>query len=351
MERHDPWHHERMAQHPDALKHVGLNWFALVMGLAGLSLAWGRATPLMGEVAGAGATLLAAVAALIFVVLMVVSWRRWQRYPEALAADLKHPVRHAFVATIPVSMILLATCGVSLLGTSAWLAILWWTGSLTQFAATLWVLTRWLSAEKSAGLSWASFTPALLIPVVGNVLAPLAGSSLDAGLWAAAQFGVGLLLWPMILALIFARVAAQGLWAERLLPITFICVAPPSVVGSAVLQMGGPIVLAWMCWGAALFFLIWSLQLVRRMLSQPFSMSFWALGFPLAALASLTLRLAVQHPAMEAPAIIFLAFATLVTLAMGTATWKGWRGGSLLQPEPVAVMAVASNDLPAGPRS
>ena len=47
----------------------------------------------------------------------MLSWIRWQHYPEALAADLKHPVRHAFIATIPVSIILLATCGVSLLGT------------------------------------------------------------------------------------------------------------------------------------------------------------------------------------------------------------------------------------------
>ncbi|WP_028604736.1 C4-dicarboxylate ABC transporter [Ottowia thiooxydans] len=339
-----------MAQRPDALKYIGLNWFALVMGLAGLSLAWGRAMPVMGDVAGAGALVLAAAAALVFLVLLVLSWMRWQRYPEVLAAELAHPVRHAFVATIPVSMILLATCGVSLLGTNLWLAMLWWAGSVAQFVATLWVLTRWLSADKATALSWAALTPALFVPVVGNVLAPLAGGSLNAGTWAAAQFGLGLLLWPVVLGLIFARIATQGLWAERLLPITFICVAPPSVVGSAVLQMGGPAVLAVMCWGAALFFLLWSLQLARRMLAQPFSMAFWSLGFPLAAFASLTLRLAVQFPAMGAPAIISLALATLVVMAMGVATWKGWREGSLLQPESVAILAVGGNDQPPGPR-
>jgi len=311
------------------------------MGLAGLSLAWGRATPLLGDMAGAGALVLAGAAVLVFVLLLVLSWVRWQRYPEALAAELKHPVRHAFVATIPVSMILLATCGVSLLGTQAWLAVLWWAGSLTQLGVTLWVVTRWLSADNALTLGWPTLTPALLIPVVGNVLAPLAGASLNAGEWAAAQFGLGLLLWPVLLALVFARMAAKGLWAERLLPLTFITIAPPAVIGSAALQMGGPGALAWMCWGMALFFLLWSLQLGRRMLAQPFSVAFWSLGFPLAAFATLTLRLAVHHSAAQALAMIALALASLVAVALGVATWKGWREGSLLQPEPVAMIAAA----------
>lgn len=332
-----------MPRHPEALKYLGLNWFAIVMGLAGLSLAWGRATPLLGDMADAGALVLAGAAALVFVLLLVLSWVRWQRYPEVLAAELKHPVRHAFAATIPVSMILLATCGVSLLGTQAWLAALWWAGSLAQLGATLWVLTRWLSADKALALGWPTLTPALLIPVVGNVLAPLAGASLNAGEWATAQFGLGLLLWPVLLALIFARMAAKGLWAERLLPMTFITIAPPAVIGSAALQMGGPQPLAWMCWGMAFFFLLWSLQLGRRMLAQPFSVAFWSLGFPLAAFATLTSRLAMYQPAMQAPAMIALALASLVVVALGVATWKGWREGSLLQPEPVAMIAAAGD--------
>lgn len=330
-----------MPKRPDALKYFGLNWFAIVMGLAGLSLAWSRAAPILGDMAGAGALLLAAAAALVFVLFIVLSWLRWQRYPEALAAELKHPVRHAFVATLPVSMILLATCGVSLLGSHIWLAVLWWAGSLAQLGVTLWVLVRWLSADKALALGWPALTPVLLIPVVGNVLAPLAGATFNAGEWAAAQFGLGLLLWPVLLALIFARMAAKGLWAERLLPITFICIAPPAVIGSVALQMGGPAILAWMCWGMALFFLLWSLQLSRRILAQPFSMAFWSSGFPIAAFATLTLRLAVQHPAAQAPAMISLALASLVVVVLGIATWKGWREGSLLEPEPVAMMAVA----------
>ncbi len=339
-----------MPQRPDALKYLAPNWFAIVMGLCGLSLAWGRAAPLLGDMAGAGALVLAAAAVLAFVALAGLSWMRWQHYPEALAGDLKHPVRHAFIATIPVSIILLATCGVSLLGTSTWLAVLWWLGSLAQFGVTLWALARWLQTDKAQGLSWAALTPALLVPVVGNVLAPLAGVALGAEAWSAAQFGLGVLLWPVLMALIFARIAVQGLWPERLLPITFISIAPPAVIGAALLQLGGPATLAWMCWGIALFFLLWSAQLTRRMLAQPFSVAFWAMGFPLAAFAQLTLRLAMQHGAAQAPAMVALALASLVIVVLGIATWKGWREGSLLQPEPVALIATAGSDQPPQPQ-
>ena len=338
-----------MAHRPDALKYLAPNWFAIVMSLCGLALAWDRAVPLLGDIAGAGALVVAGVAALVFVALALLSLLRWQHFTEAVAGDLKHPVRHAFFATIPVSVILLATCGVALLGASGWLAALWWLGSLAQFAVTLWVLARWLSADKAQQPGWNALTPALIVPVVGNVLVPLAGVPLGAGGWAAAQFGLGVLLWPVLLTLLIMRIATHGLWPERLLATTFISVAPPAVIGSAALQLGAPTVLAWMCWGVALFFLIWSLQIGRRMLAQPFSVAFWSMGFPLAAFATLSLRLAMQHPSAQTPAMIALALASLVVLLLAVATWKGLQQGTLLEPEPVAVMAVAGSGQPPQP--
>ena len=322
----------------------------MVMGLAGLALAWARAVPLMGEMAGAGAIVLAGVAAVLFLALGVFSALRWQHHAAALAGDLSHPVRHAFVAALPISLILLATAATWLVGAEPWVAALWWLGSLSQMAATVWVAGRWLSADKGRALGWPAVTPALLLPAVGNLLAPLAGVALDAPVWSAAQFGVGALLWPVVLALLLARIAVQGVWSERLLPLTFITVAPPAVMGTGVLALGGAPVLAWMCWGVALFFLLWSLQIGRRLLAQPFSIGFWSIGFPLAAFATLTLRLAQQHSAAQAPAMIALALASLVIVLLGIATWKGWREGSLLQPEPVALIAVAGSDQPPRPQ-
>ncbi|MCA0325643.1 MAG: C4-dicarboxylate ABC transporter [Proteobacteria bacterium] len=332
-----------MPHHPDALKYLAPNCFAMVMSVAGLALAWSRAMPMLGEMAGAGALVLGGVAALLFLTLAVLSWLRWQHYPEAVAGDLKHPVRHAFFATLPVSLILLATLALTLFGAETWVAVLWWIGSLAQFGVTLWVITRWLSPDKSQALGWHALTPALIVPVVGNVLAPLAGVSLGATAWSAAQFGIGVLLWPVLLTLLLVRIASQGPWPERLLPTVFITVAPPAVIGSSVLQLGGPPVLAWMCWGVALLCLLWSLQVTRRMLAQPFAIGFWSMGFPLASFAALTLRLAVHDSFAQVPAMMALAFASLVIVLLSMATWKGLREGTLLQPEPVAMVTLAAD--------
>jgi tellurite resistance protein len=340
---------------PNPLKFLMPGWFALVMGLSGLALAWHQAAGVLGDMATGLALVLGLLSALVFVVLVVASGLRWQRYPAALTDDLRHPVRHAFVATLPVSLLLLATVGVALGGAAAplgavWNAM-WWVGSLAQLWATVWVLGRWLApaaaaqpgAVGAAGL-WPSVTPVLLIPVVGNVLVPLAGLPLGHGVWSAVQFGIGALLWPVVLALILARRVAHSPLPERILPAWFITIAPPAVIGTVLAQWQAPLPVVLALWGVALFFLLWSAPLVRRVAGQPFGVAFWALSFPLAAFTVLTLRVAElsQVGGLQTAATLMLAVTSIAVLWLGFATVRGLRDGSLLAPEPVANIIPAS---------
>ena len=335
-----------MTHHNTPLKFLMPGWFAIVMGLCGLALAWHRATPMMGEMAGAGALVLGVFAAAVALVLAVASLVRWQRYPKALAEDLNHPVRHVFVAAMPISLLLLATVATVLAGPTWPAKVLWVVGAVWQFGVTVWALSRWLRPNiggKDGTPFWPSITPALFIPVVGNVVPPLAGVALGFPEWAAAQFGVGLFLWPVALTLLAVRLAVSGMWPERLLPTTFITVAPPAVIGLGALQLGAPVLLAWVAWGIGLFFLAWSAAVFRRAVSQAFGVPFWAMSFPLAAFSALTLRLAQDASgAFQALSMIVLALASLVIAALALATVKGLRDGSLLAPEPVAALNLAA---------
>lgn len=331
-----------MASTQPPLKFLSPAWFSIVMGLCGLSLAWLRAAPLMGEVTGTIAVVFGGLAALVFLALATASAVRLQRHPDAWKDDRAHPVRHTFLATIPVSLILLATVAVGLTGAGAVANVLWWAGSLGQLGVTLWVVSRWWNGNKAGGLQWQVVTPALIIPVVGNVLVPLAGVTLGHAEWSAAQFGIGVLFWPLVLALLVVRIAVQGLWPERLMPSVFILIAPPAVIGLSALQLGAPAVLGWMLWGMALFSFLWAATLARRIVAQAFTVTHWGLSFPMAALAGLTVQLATPGGLLAVLGPMLLALTSLVVFGLGMGTVRGLRQGTLLAPEPVAMIQPVS---------
>ena len=358
--------------HPTPLKFLMPGWFSVVMGLAGLALAWHSAEAALGSSATGVSLVFGVVAVLVFVALLGLSVLRFNRFPAALAEDLRHPVRHAFVAALPVATLLLVTLGVALAGTHPVLDALWWLAALGQLWATVWVLKRWLVATpvspapqsstpaalqgliQGASLSpakpaapapsapafWPTVTPVLFIPVVGNVVAPLAGLALGHSVWAMAQWGVGLLLWPVVLGLLLVRRAVQGPLPDRLLPTWFITVAPPSVIGLVAVQLHAPLAVVAACWGMALFFLLWVASIAQQAVNQPFSLTFWAVSFPLAAFTTLTLRLAAlaESGGLQMAGTLLLALTSLVVFGLCLGTVRGLRDGSLLAPEPVAAI-------------
>jgi len=333
-----------MAHHPTPLKFLFPGWYAIVMGLSGLSLAWHRASPLMGDPAGMVSLAIGLLAAAVFVVLAAATVLRGMRHADAWREDRMHPVRHVFIATLPIGMLLLATVAVAHGLGGPLVAAFWWAGSLAQLFVTTWVLSRWWRGNQAGGLVWAGITPAMLIPIVGNVLAPLAGVPLGYTEWAAAQFGIGLLFWPVVVVLVGARIMTQGMFPERLLPAIFIFVAPPAVVGLALLQLGAPPLAAWAMWGIALFSVLWAGTQARRIVGLEFGLPHWAMSFPLAAFAALTLRLAQPGEILAFVGPLALALASIVVFGLVLGTVRGLREGTLLAPEPVATLHPVTDD-------
>jgi tellurite resistance protein len=140
----------------------------------------------------------------------------------------------------------------------------------------------------------------------------------------------------VVLVLLLVRLAHQGLWPERLLPSTFIFIAPPAAVGLSALRLGAPTLVGWALWGVALFSLLWVSSLLRRIADQPFGMAHWGMSFPMAALTALTLKLAPTGP-FGMLGIMLLALTSLLITALTLATVRGLRDGSPLAPEAVPI--------------
>ena len=84
-----------MAHHPTPLKFLFPGWYAIVMGLSGLSLAWHRASPLMGDPAGMVSLAIGLLAAAVFVVLAAATVLRGMRH-----ADVGHRQQHHVARTL-----------------------------------------------------------------------------------------------------------------------------------------------------------------------------------------------------------------------------------------------------------
>jgi tellurite resistance protein len=315
-----------------SVQHLNFAWFAMVMGLCGLSLAWMRAVP---HWSGAlQVSMVVGVAAVVvFLLLLVATVWRGLRYPAAVWADARHPVRQVFVAALPSSLVLIATVAVAHGGYSLWADGAWMLGSSGLLLVTVGVVKRWFQPGMSADDFWEAMTPALFIPVVGHVLPALAGVSLGHPVWAAAQYGIAAVLWPVSLALVLVRIGQVGLWPERMLASTFITIAPPSVLALSGVQLGAPDVLVHMLWGVALLFTGVSMTVFRRSIAQPFGMPLWGLSFPLAASAALSLHLAPVQGLAHGLALLWLGWVTLVVGALLCATVLGLLQGRLLVPE------------------
>ncbi len=269
------------------LEHFPAAFFAMVMGLAGLTIGWEKAQAVVGRQFLFVPWLMVAVTVL-FVVIALVYIAKAVRHPAAVRAELHHPVRINFMPTMAISLVLLAIVYLhSAPDVSRWF---WMTGTALQLGFTLFVVNAWMHHEH---FQVHHMNPAWFIPAVGNVLVPVAGVPLGFEQLSWFFFSIGILLWPVLLTIIFYRVLFHQPLPEKLMPTLFILVAPPAVGFIAYVQLtGGLDVFGKILYFSALFFTLLLTTQATRFLRIQFYLSWWAYSFPLAAIAVASMLMA-----------------------------------------------------------
>lgn len=269
---------------PLRLKNFPVSWFAVIMGLGGLSIAWNRAEELLGLPVRISQAMLV-VTTLLFLLIAALYGAKALKYREAVLQEWGHPVKMSFVPTFSIGLILLAIAWLP--SSAAYSRLLWTTGTLLHLGLTLYILTQWMHQEK---FQIAHLNPAWFIPVVGNILVPIAGvthAPLEISWF---FFSVGLVFWPVLLAIIFYRVIFHGSLPSRLVPTLFILIAPPAVGFLSYVRLtGGVDAFALVLYNSALFFTLLLLVQVKWFSRLKFFLSWWAYSFPLAAITIATL--------------------------------------------------------------
>ncbi|MEO3782648.1 SLAC1 anion channel family protein [Actinocorallia sp. B10E7] len=314
------------------LEHLPVSLFSVVMGLGGLSLAWRRAARVW-DVPEWISEVVFAVALAVFVLVAGLYAAKWIRHTAAARAELRHPVRMAFVPTITISLLLLATAGQDLLPGAA--AAAWWAGAVGHLVLTVLVLSAWFGRPD---ITLSQVTPAWFIPIVGNVITPLAAASLGSADLAWFSFGVGVVFWLGLLPLLLHRVLLHEVpLPQKMLPTLAIFIAPPAVVMLSWQALTGAVAdpLGRILYAAAMMFTVLLLAQFARLRTIPFAVPYWAYSFPLAAAATAAIAMAEATPApvYDVVALALLAFVTVVVAVVGTLTLRAVARREICVPE------------------
>jgi tellurite resistance protein len=266
------------------LRHFPVSFFAMVMGLTGLAIAWHKAQTVFALPVDL-ATPILIVSGVLFCLLVGLYVAKLVRWRTAVVAELNHPIQLNFFPTISISLILLAIA--TLPQWPGWAGILWVLGSSLHLLLTLYVMGVWIHHEH---FEIHHINPAWFIPMVGNVLVPIAGVPLDFAEVSWFFFSIGILFWLILFTIIVYRMLFHHPLAERLMPTLFILIAPPAVGFVAYLQLAGNLdPFARVLYYSGLFLTLLLTTQVARFLRIPFYLSSWAYSFPLAAIAIATL--------------------------------------------------------------
>jgi tellurite resistance protein len=273
-----------MSDTASRLKNFPISWFAMIMGMAGFTIAWTRAEHVLG-LGFALSPILLPITTVLFVLLAAIYLAKIAKYPQDVLAEINHPVKVAFAPTISIALILLS---IAFLQSAPELSFwLWSVGATLHLLATLYVMSSWIHHTK---YEIAHLNPAWFIPVVGNILVPIAGVHHASPEISWFFYGVGIFFWPVLTSIIFYRLIFHGSLPDRLMPTLFIFIAPAAVGFISYYNLiGGIDAFARILYGIALFFTLLLFVQVKLFARLKFFLSWWAYSFPIAAITIATL--------------------------------------------------------------
>ncbi|USD67233.1 dicarboxylate transporter/tellurite-resistance protein TehA [Vibrio sp. SCSIO 43136] len=300
--------------------NIPASYFGIVLGLSGLGQAWRVAVSLWQMPVWIGESLLA-VATLVWLMLLVGYMVQAIKRPALVVEEFRHPVQGSTPALLGVSTLLIVLAVVPYSTKLAWLLTI--SGIVWHLCFSLWHNgSMW-----KGGRSNLDSVPTLYLPTVaGNFTSAAALGSLGQPDWAWLFLGAGFFSWLALESLIIKR-----LWMSQELPamqrpLLGIQFAPPVVCAMAWLSINPGSGDHWVLilWGYGLYQLLLGIRLGKWLGSQPFSPSYWAYTFGIAAATVSGLKLAlagVQSAQVLAipvfiAANVFIGYLSVRTLKM-----------------------------------
>ena len=332
-------HTTSISEPSDRLAFFPINLFGAIMGWAGLTLVFISMHHIL-NISSYIPLSMTILTTLFFSLISLTYLMKIVKHPQAMLKEFNHPVAMNFFPAFSISLVLL---GVIYSFYQMDIGQVFWTlGASIQLFLTIIIISNWIHHEK-----WQvnHLNPAWFIPVVGNIIVPL-GTPLYAPLeigWF--FFSIGIVFWIILQTIVFYRLFFHPPMLKTLEPLLFILIAPPAIGFSAYLHLnGGDLdILARILYYTALFFAILLMVQTPRFLRVPFSLSWWAFTFPLAALALASLKMfaLLEFSIFSIFSALFTAIVSALILHLTLKTLNAIRHKKLCVPPPKALQDVA----------
>lgn len=263
------------------LKNFPINVLAIVLGLAGFTLALQKSFPLFTSIKFYVPFLYLTILSAITVV--VIYTIKSIKFPNETKKEFTHPIKINFFPIIAKVFLILS---VIYLDINIILSkYLFFIGAVLQIGFSVLLLSIWIKHDHD----WKNLNPSWFIPIVGNVIVPITGVAHGFVELSWFFFAIGLIMWLTLFIIVFNRIIFHHPLPKKLIPTMFILFAPPAIAFIAYIKITGSFdaFARVLYYGSAFLALVIFLQ-VRQYSKLPFFISWWAYTFPTAALTVAT---------------------------------------------------------------
>jgi|TARA_R110002050_G_scaffold30836_6_gene78812 tellurite resistance protein len=268
---------------PNRLKSFPVTMFAIVMGLAGLSLVYGKAYEVLG-INKIFYEILSFFTIFIFFAILITYFKKMMKYHEEVKEEFSHPTRINFFAAISISFIL-----ISILFKPLNIEIslcLFTIGTVLQLFFTFQTFIFWINTPLNIQYS----NPAWFIPIIGNLVIPIGGIDFLSNSVLMYFFSIGIFFWIIMFSIILNRIIFHDQFAQKFMPTLFILIAPPTVGLLAYYKLTSSLdIFSTILFNLGLFFTLLLFFMYKNFLKIRFFISWWAFTFPLASMTLSTL--------------------------------------------------------------
>ena len=266
----------------DRLQFFPIMMFAIVMGLAGLTLVFKKVSEAL-YLPSVIYTIMMIGTTIIFFIITFMYLKKIMKHKEEVKKEFSHPIRINFFAASSISILILSMVYKNTIDPIA--QIFFIIGAVFHIFFTFYTIKFWINNN----LEMQHSNPAWFIPIVGNLIVPIAGKGFVDDSILYFYFSIGIFFWIILFSIILNRIIFHNQFAPKFMPTLFILIAPPAIGFISYIKLTGSLdFFAQILFNLALFFTILVFVMYKNFINIKFFISWWAFTFPMAAVTLAT---------------------------------------------------------------